>query len=169
MQSASLLPMRMLAPLILVLSLVASACASSSTPEGPIPDPPPPVTYDEMVAMIEGAGGPVMVNVWASWCIPCRSEAPLIAAGTRTHPDVTFIGLNVQDSPDDAARFMAEFLSEADMVHVSNRDGNIPVQLGGTRGVPISFFYRAGGELAATHLGIIDEPTLARFLDEIDR
>jgi cytochrome c biogenesis protein CcmG/thiol:disulfide interchange protein DsbE len=160
--------MRRIATLTLVIALVAAACASSA-PEGPLPDPPPPVTFEEMTAMIESAGGPVMVNVWASWCLPCRSEAPLIAAGTKTHPNVTFIGLNVQDNPTDASQFMAEYLSEADMTHVSNSKGDIPVKLGGTRGVPISFFYRANGELAATHLGIIDEPTLARFLDEIDR
>jgi len=160
--------MRRFSVVTLVIALVATACASS-TPEGPLPDPPPPITYDEMVTLIESSGGPVMVNVWASWCLPCRSEAPLIAAGTKTHPNVTFIGLNVQDDPTNASQFMAEFLSEADMTHVSDRKGNIPVQLGGTRGVPISFFYRANGELAATHLGIIDEPTLARFLDEIDR
>ncbi len=160
--------MRRLSLLLIAMSLIAAACASS-LPEGPLPDPPPPITNDEMVALIESSGGPVMVNVWASWCLPCRSEAPLIAAGTKTHPNVTFIGLNVQDDPTNASQFMAEFLSEADMTHVSDRKGNIPVQLGGTRGVPISFFYRANGELAATHLGIIDEPTLARFLDEIDR
>lgn len=160
--------MRRLSLLLIAMSLIAAACASS-LPEGPLPDPPPPITYDEMVALIESSGGPVMVNVWASWCLPCRSEAPLIAAGTKTHPNVTFIGLNVQDDPTNASQFMAEFLSDADMTHVSDRKGNIPVQLGGTRGVPISFFYRANGELAATHLGIIDEPTLARFLDEIDR
>ncbi len=160
--------MRRIVLLSLLTSLVAAACASS-VPEGPLPDPPPPITYEEMITLIESSGGPVMVNVWASWCLPCRSEAPLIAAGTKTHPNVTFIGLNVQDNPTNASIFMAEFLSDADMMHVSDRKGNIPVQLGGTRGVPISFFYRANGELAATHLGIIDEPTLARFLDEIDR
>ena len=75
----------------------------------------------------------------------------------------------MRDSPTDASRFIAEFLSDADMVHLEDRPGNIPVTLGATRGVPISFFYRADGELAGLHLGIIDEPTLARFLDEIDR
>ena len=95
--------------------------------------------------------------------------APLISTGSLAHPDVDFIGLDVRDNPTDASKFIAEFLSDADMTHLEDRSGNIPVQLGATRGVPITFFYRANGEQAGMHLGIIDEPTLARFLDEIDR
>ena len=115
------------------------------------------------------SGAPSVVNVWASWCLPCRSEAPLIAEGSHVHPDVEFIGLNVKDAPLRARQFIAEYLAEADMVHYADRRGRIPVDLGGGSGVPITFFYDSSGALAATHRGIIDEPTLARFLDEIDR
>ena len=153
-----------------LIALGSAACSSSADiAREDLPDPPIPTTFDEVTAIIETSGEPLVINVWASWCLPCRSEAPLIAAGSLSHPDVEFIGLNVRDNPADASRFMAEFLSDADMVHLEDRSGNIPVELGATRGVPITFFYRADGELAGMHLGIIDEPTLARFLDEIDR
>ena len=115
------------------------------------------------------SGSPAVVNVWASWCLPCRSEAPLIATGSIVHPNVEFIGLNVKDSDANAQVFMGKYLQDADMVHVSDASGRIPIDLGGGPGVPITFFYNADGTLAATHRGIIDEPTLARFLDEIDR
>lgn len=156
--------------IVIILALTAAACSSSADIAlEDLPPPPTPTTFEEVTTIIETSGRPLVINVWASWCLPCRSEAPLIAAGTRSHPDVDFIGLNVRDSPTDASRFMAEFLSDADMTHLEDRSGNIPVQLGATRGVPITFFYRANGEQAGMHLGIIDEPTLARFLDEIDR
>jgi thiol-disulfide isomerase/thioredoxin len=162
--------MRRILIVSVVLALTAAACSSASdiAPED-LPDPPTPTTFEEVSNIIATSGRPIMINVWASWCLPCRSEAPLIAAGTLAHPNVDFIGLNVRDNPQDASQFIAEFLSEADMVFLEDRKGGIPVQLGGTKGVPISFFYRADGELAGMHLGIIDEPTLARFLDEIDR
>ncbi|MEN8239053.1 MAG: TlpA disulfide reductase family protein [Actinomycetota bacterium] len=154
----------------LLLALIAAGCSSPSdiAPED-LPAPPTPTTFEEVTATIETSGRPLVINVWASWCLPCRSEAPLISTGSLSHPDVDFIGLDVRDNATDASKFIAEFLSEADMVHLADKPGNIPVQLGATKGVPITFFYRSNGEQAGVHLGIIDEPTLARFLDEIDR
>jgi hypothetical protein len=64
---------------------------------------------------------------------------------------------------------MAKYLADADMTHVADASGRIPVDLGAGPGVPVTFFYSADGSLIATHRGIIDEPTFARYLDEIDR
>lgn len=162
--------MRRTFTIAILVALITVACSSAADiAREDLPDPPTPTTFEEVTAIIETSGEPLVINVWASWCLPCRSEAPLISAGSLSHPDVEFVGLNVRDSPTNASRFMAEFLSDADMTHLEDRSGNIPVQLGATRGVPITFFYRSDGELAGMHLGIIDEPTLARFLDEIDR
>lgn len=148
------------------VSLLLAAC--SSGPTGPLPDPPADVTTAEVEALI-AEGAPSVVNVWASWCIPCRSEAPVVSSATTAYPDVTFIGLNVRDAPGGAQEFIAEFLADADMVHVADRSGSIPVDLGGTNGVPLTYFYDANGTLAHLHFGVIDEPTMARYLDEIDR
>jgi len=153
--------------LFTAFALVVAAC--SSAPTGPLPDAPKPTTLDELNTMIATGGQPTVVNVWASWCLPCRSEAPLLAQATRVSPDVEFIALNVRDTEQNAREFMAEFYAEADMTHLSDRRGRIPIEMGATAGVPITFFYAADGQLVNMHLGIIDEPTLARFLDEIDR
>ena len=152
--------------ILVTLSIAIAAC--SDDPVGPLPDPPPPATTDEVEALI-ASGAPAVVNVWASWCIPCRSEAPIVAAATTVRPGVTFIGLNVRDSANGARGFIAEFLPDASMVHVADRSGSIPIDLGGTNGVPLTYFYDRDGELANLHFGVIDEPTMARWLDEIDR
>ncbi len=159
--------MRRLLLAIAISAVVLGACAAE--PTGPLPPAPTPISSEELVTTIQAGGGPTVVNVWASWCLPCRSEAPLVATASASHPDVRFIGLNVKDNDGDARRFMANYLSDADMEHFSDAPGRIPIDLGGTSGVPITFFYRADGSLAEVHLGIIDEPTMARLLDEIDR
>jgi thiol-disulfide isomerase/thioredoxin len=151
---------------VAAIAILATGCGT--TIDGPLPDPPSPTTTDEVLALID-TGAPAVVNVWASWCLPCRSEAPLIASASAGSPTVTFIALDVRDDPADAQRFIAEHLDDAGLIFLSDPSGSIPIDLGGTRGVPTTFFYGSDGALVHTHFGAIDEPTMARYLDEIGR
>jgi len=109
-----------------------------------------------------------MVNVWASWCIPCRSEAPLLrSANEQFGEEVRFIGIDTKDQMSGAREFIAEF-DLGGFEHFFDSSGDVPGSLGG-RGVPLTFFFRAGGELSYLHNGVIDERTLALHLDELVR
>ncbi len=150
----------------LVIALIIVGCSSAEPVEGV--DPPEPVTSEEMQTLLTDSTDPVVLNVWASWCTPCRSEAPLIGkAAEEFEDDVRFIGLDVRDTPNGAAAFIAEFFPGAPIEHYADSSGAIPTDLGGSRGVPITFFFRPGGELSYLHHGVIDERTLVLQIDEL--
>lgn len=148
--------------LALVLAVVVACGAASTAPPGPelpVLDPP------GLAALLEASDRPAVVNIWASWCIPCRSEAPLLrAAHERFRDEVDFIGVAVADRQDDARAFLAEFDLTFD--NYFDRARSVPGALGRT-GVPITFFFDAGGELVDAHSGVIDERTLALGIDEL--
>ena len=150
---------------ILVL-LVAAGCSSG----GDVGDVPllPETSPEALQGLLADAEGPVVLNVWASWCIPCRSEAPLLRAAHESFGDeVEFIGLNVRDSQDPARAFLNEFDLDG-FKHFFDPSGAAQGSLG-AGGVPLTLFYAAGGELVELHFGVIDERALALNLDEIVR
>ena len=153
--------------LTLAIGLITAACSSTS---GAAPgDAPEPVTYDALISEITTSGQPTVVNSWAAWCPPCRSEAPLLVTAANSDHDVHFIMLNTKDNPTDAAEFIGEAFTGVPMTHYADSSGAVTFELGGGRGLPVTFFYDADGEIVQVHRGILDEPTLAFYLDEIKR
>jgi len=156
------------AVLAVSIALVAAACSSSSSAPIEGIDPPTPITSADMQMLLADSTEPIVLNVWASWCTPCRSEAPLLGkAAAEFDEDVRFIGLDVRDTPNNAVAFIAEFYPTAPIEHYADDSGTIPTDLGGNRGVPLTFFYRPGGELSYLHIGVIDERTLVLQIDEL--
>jgi cytochrome c biogenesis protein CcmG/thiol:disulfide interchange protein DsbE len=150
----------------MLLALLAGGC-SSSIDAGDV-GPLPPATPQEIRSLLAASPQPVVLNVWASWCIPCRSEAPLLREAHREAGDeVRFIGVDVRDDQDAARAFIAEFGLDG-FEHFFDARGAIPADLGGL-GVPLTFFFAPGGELLETHRGVIDERTLALQIDELLR
>jgi cytochrome c biogenesis protein CcmG/thiol:disulfide interchange protein DsbE len=119
-----------------------------------------------MATMLDESERPVVVNIWASWCTPCRSEAPLLRAAAAEYGDrVDFVGVAVRDSQDGARTFIGEF-SLTGLEHYFDPTGAVPASVGG-RGVPITFFFAPGGDLVRMHSGVIDERTLVLLIDEV--
>lgn len=158
--------MRFLATALILMATLAS-CGGSRVDYSTVPELPS-VTAEELETVLAASAKPVVLNVWASWCIPCRSEAPLLAAVADTYGNVVdIIGLNVRDDQAGARSFIAEFYSGAKLDYRFDAGGEIPVTLGGSKAVPLTFFYAPGGELVTVHSGVIDERTLALQIDEI--
>jgi cytochrome c biogenesis protein CcmG/thiol:disulfide interchange protein DsbE len=113
---------------------------------------------DGRLDLRELRGSPVVLNFWASWCIPCRDEAPVLNASARAHSgEVVFLGVNVQDLESDALAFSREF----DTPYVSVRDrGNRTYEDYGLTGVPETYYLDSTGRIIAHVPGAISRASL---------
>lgn len=149
------------------LALILAACSGSPGAGSDIDDLRE-VTAAEFEAHLADLDRPAVVNVWASWCLPCRSEAPLLSQAVETHGDeIAFIGVDVQDNQADAKQFLAEY-GLTDFDHFFDPGRAVPNHYNAF-GTPITFFFGPGGELVRAHEGIVDERTLALNIDELLR
>ena len=98
------------------------------------------------LALASLRGQYVLVNFWASWCIPCRDEAPLLERASREYRDrgLVVVGVNIQDLEPEARKFIAEF--KIRYPNVRDRDGRVS-RAYGTTGVPESFFIDREGRV----------------------
>ena len=118
-------------------------------------------------ALAEYRDRPVFVYFWASWCPPCKTEAPLIQ---RLWPEFeargyVFVGVNIQDQEQDARRFIQEH--GLTFPQVRDREGAVYLDYG-VYGLPESFFLKPGLLVHAKYLGEFDETVLRQRLEAID-
>jgi cytochrome c biogenesis protein CcmG/thiol:disulfide interchange protein DsbE len=113
---------------------------------------------DGRVDVDELRGRPVVINFWASWCIPCRDEAPILNASARAHTgEVVFLGIDVQDLSDDALVFSREF--NTPYVSVQDR-GNRAYEDYGLSGVPETYYIDRRGRIVAHSPGPVSRGSL---------
>lgn len=119
------------------------------------------------VRLSEFRGKTVMLDFWASWCVPCRAEArDLEAAWKRQGDDVVFLGINIQDRKEDALEFIEEF--GITFVNGRDPDGKIAVDYG-VWGIPEAFFVSPAGRITYKHVGAIPPALLEGRLRQAKR
>lgn len=104
--------------------------------------------------------GPQLVNVFASWCVPCRIEHPLLMR--LRQQGVTVQGINYKDKPEDAAAFLAEMGDPFARIG-SDRDGRVGIEWG-VYGVPETYVIDRQGRIAYRHVGPLQPRDLERTI-----
>jgi cytochrome c biogenesis protein CcmG/thiol:disulfide interchange protein DsbE len=102
----------------------------------------------------------VLVNFWASWCAPCRSEAPALESFQKEHAQqgFTVLGINLDDNTDDATAFVRRY--GLTYPQLRDGDGSDRRDAYGMTGFPESFLVDPAGKLALIRRGAVDESYL---------
>ena len=119
------------------------------------------------VALTSFADRPVVINLWATWCPPCRREMPAMQMTQRAHPEIAFVFVNQGES----AQIVNDYLAAQGL-----QTQNVvldPAKLASTRtassGYPTTLFYDAKGRLSQRHMGELSRATLEEKIANLQK
>jgi cytochrome c biogenesis protein CcmG, thiol:disulfide interchange protein DsbE len=151
---------------VVVIALATLGKAGAPRPGDPAPDFRAPLLEGGgKLALSDLAGKPVVLNFWASWCEPCRDEAPMLKEAFERYGDrVAFVGVNIKDARTEALAFDEEF----DLAYPDVRDeGGRIYSAYGLTGQPETFFIGADGKVFEHVNGPLFEDLLAQIMAQL--
>ena len=157
---------------LLAVGLINRSPATGRSGATRIAKPAPPIELPlyggGALSLADYAGKPVVLNFWASWCGPCRQEAPLLQRLSEEYAErgVVFIGVNIQDAESDARAYLAEYGVTYPNAH--DERGAISVDYG-VIGIPVTFFINRVGIVERRWVGGVRETRLRLWIDELAR
>ena len=117
----------------------------------------------DLEAHVADDGRPIILNLWASWCGPCRAEMPAIETSSLRHPEVAFIGVAVKDVEEDARAFADEIGITYPLAFDDGTvDDKYPVL-----GLPATFFISGDGTIVKRHFGPVTVDSLDDDIAEL--
>ena len=122
------------------------------------------ILADSRIQTRELRGTPTLINLWASWCVPCRQEAQVLEQASASHPGVRFIGINVRDANTEAIAFLRRYQTTYTNLDDPNDQAWHAFQL---TGVPESFLIDPTGHIRYHENGPFTNSSIERALKRI--
>lgn len=121
---------------------------------------------DGTVVQMNSLGGkPLVVNLWATWCPPCRREMPVLRDAQMRHRDVVFVFVNQGESADTVRKYLVSEGLTLDNVLL---DPSLAVGgVTGSRALPTTLFFKPDGAMVDRRMGELSSATLAQRLDAL--
>lgn len=116
-------------------------------------------------AKTDFTGRPKLLNIWASWCLPCIAEAPQLEALQKQ--GVEIIGIAIRDKPEDVAGFLAKHGNPYTRIG-SDRISEVQLAIGSS-GVPETFVIDGKGIIRYQHIGDIRPDDIPKLLAELEK
>jgi cytochrome c biogenesis protein CcmG/thiol:disulfide interchange protein DsbE len=167
------LPLVLFAALVALLFYRLGAGDPSRLPSALIGKPAPTLALPALEGLVRD-GAPVpgldpaafqgrvtIVNVWASWCVPCRDEHPFLVR-LASDRRLTLVGINYKDAPANARRFLGRYGNPFAAVGVDG-NGRAAIEWG-VYGMPETFVVNGKGEIVFKHVGPISPQSLTAKL-----
>jgi cytochrome c biogenesis protein CcmG/thiol:disulfide interchange protein DsbE len=156
---------------VAVWQATSGGSVSSSTPLVGRTDKPAPVfslpsltISGQTVSLASLRGKPVVLNFWASWCVPCRTEMPLIETAYRAHQgQIQFLGIDANDSTAPALAF----LRQVQVTYPTAVDTHgLVANAYGLFGLPTTIFISSSGRIVGRYIGQMQGTTLEAAIKE---
>lgn len=109
------------------------------------------------------AGRPVLMNLFASWCEPCKRELPLLVDAAAENDDITFVGIDHQDQRANAETMLEDYAVTYPTLY--DQAGETAFEVG-ARGMPTTVVFDRDGQLAGRVIGELTEASLDKLLEE---
>lgn len=118
-----------------------------------------------MVSLPKLDGKPLVLNLWATWCPPCRAELPLLVQSSLKHTGIRFYFAEQGNSRENVTAFSKT--AGLPVSHVLLDSDTRLSKIFGVMGYPTTIFYNARGHIVAIHRGELTAPVLRQYLNHI--
>ena len=158
--------------IFLALTVLLTGCATGEKPTSVINNSDRKVAPKLFGATLDGGsyevkpGVVTVINVWASWCAPCRSETPILVDFATKNPQIQFVGIvtrdNISAAKAFASRFNMNYPTFVDDALINKFQGSIPAN-----GIPTTLIIDKNGKVAARISGATTVANFKRILEAV--